>query len=98
CDLTTTRITPIARHTTKTCTMNRNISRSERRGFHTELEDVDRRVDDDPHDVDEMTVDPGYLDATVLFGREVPAERADVGEQQQDQAHGHVGAVQAGEA
>src|SRR4029079_11758150 len=38
------------------------------------LEDVNRGVDDDPHDVDEMPVDTAQLDAVVLRRREVAAE------------------------
>src|SRR5262249_27470333 len=60
-------------------------------------EDVDRRVDDDPHDVDEVPVDPGHLDAVVVLGREVPAERPDHDRQQQAQANEDVRAVQAGQ-
>jgi hypothetical protein len=33
-----------------------------------QLQDVDRREDDDPHHVDEVPVDPGHLDAEVLLG------------------------------
>jgi hypothetical protein len=43
----------------------RNMSRSERSGFHTGLQDVERREHDDPHDVDEVPVDPGDLDAAM---------------------------------
>ena len=39
-------------------------------------EDVDRRVDDDPHHVDEVPVDARHLDAAVLLGRVVAAEGA----------------------
>src|SRR6476660_6345200 len=64
------------------------------------LEDVDRREDDDPHDVHEVPVDARHLDAQVLLRllREVAAPGADVGEGQQDEADGHVRAVQAREA
>ena len=41
---------------------------------------------DDPHDVDEVPVDPRHLDAAVLLGRVVAAEGADGDDQQQDQA------------
>ena len=71
---------------------------SERSGFCTALEDVDGRVDDDPHHVDEVPVDARHLDAAVVLGREVAAEGADRDEQQQRQADEDVRAVQAGEA
>ncbi len=54
------------------------------------LEDVDRRVHDDPHDVDEVPVDAGHLDAAVLLGAEVAAEGPDRHDQQQDQADADV--------
>ena len=41
----------------------------------TALEDVDGRVDDEPHDVDEVPVDPGHLDAAVLLGAVVARGR-----------------------
>src|SRR5947208_16921231 len=64
------------------------------------LEDVHRREDDDPHDVDEVPVDARYLDAEVLLRllREVAAPGADVGEGEEHQTDGDVGAVEAGEA
>src|SRR3954463_15337309 len=58
---------------------------------------VNGRIDEDPHDVDEVPVDPGHFDAAVLLGRVVAAEGADCREQQQVQTDEHVGAVQAGE-
>src|SRR4051794_4531685 len=39
-----------------------------RRRFAAASEDVDGHVDDDPHHVDEMPVDPWYLDAEVVLG------------------------------
>src|SRR3954454_10489565 len=96
--LSTTTITTIARQTRPTCTRKRNMSRSERRGFHISLKDVDGRVDDDPHDVDEVPVDTGHLDTAVLLGRVVAAERPDRREREKDQADGHVRAVQSGQA
>src|SRR5204862_1062493 len=63
---------------------NRKASCSDRSGFSIgRLEHVDRAVHEDPHDVDEVPVDPRHLDAAVLLGREVPAEGADRGERQQ---------------
>src|SRR4051794_1430367 len=41
-------ITAIATHTKNTCITKRNMSRSERSGFHTGLQDVERREHDDP--------------------------------------------------
>ena len=61
------------------------------------LEEVDRRVHEDPHHVDEVPVDPGHLDAAVLLRGEVPPEGADRREQQQRQADEDVRAVQAGQ-
>src|SRR6476620_5767035 len=62
-------------------------------------EDVDRRVDDDPHDVDEVPVDPWDLDAQVLLRLrgEVAAPDADIGGCQEPQPDGHVGAVESGQ-
>src|SRR4051812_43202446 len=56
-------------------------------------EDVNRRVHDDPHHVDEMPVDPGQLDAVMVPGREMPAERANRHEGQDRQADEDVRAV-----
>src|SRR5207245_4732719 len=66
-----------------------STARRERR-----LEDVDGRVHDDPHHVDEVPVDPRHLDAAVLLGGVVAAERADRHEQQQHQPDEHVRSVQ----
>ena len=65
-----TRTTAAATATTSRST--RKAASSERSGLPIRtaaLEDVDRRVDDDPHHVDEVPVDPGHLDAAVLLGR-----------------------------
>src|SRR3954453_10670404 len=70
--------------------------RNERQGDPC-LQDVDREIDHDPHDVDEVPVDPGHLHAAMLLLGEVPAERADRRERQQREADEHVRAVQAGE-
>src|SRR6478735_11995619 len=61
-------------------------------------DDVDGEVDDDPHYVDEVPVDPGQLDAVVVLGRVVPAERPDGREQEQGQADEDMCAVQSGQA
>src|SRR4051794_6408104 len=73
---TTSTTTAIARATAPTYTNSRNASASERNGLSNgrPLEDVDRHEDDDPHDVDEVPVDPRHLDAAVLVGREVAPE------------------------
>src|SRR6476469_6074380 len=60
-------------------------------------EDVDGGVDDYPHDVDEVPVDPWHVDAAVLFGAVMAAECSDRDEQQQAQPDEDVRAVQAGE-
>ena len=60
-------------------------------------QDVHRRVDHDPHDVDEVPVDPRNLDAAVMLGREVAPESADGHERQQGQADEDVRSVQARE-
>src|SRR6478735_10277555 len=57
-------------------------------------DDVDREVDDDPHYVDEVPVDPGQLDAVVVLGGVVPAEGADDRHQQDGETDEHVRAVQ----
>src|SRR5215211_757269 len=64
------------------------------------LEDVNRDVDDDPHDVDEVPVDAWHLDAEVVLGfrAEVAAEGADRREREEHQADEDVGSVEAGEA
>src|SRR5207342_2971870 len=96
----TSTIATIAPTTTATHRRKRNASSSERSGLSTRLalQDVDRRVDDDPHHVDEVPVDARHLDAAVLLGREVPAEGPHRGHRQQREAHEDVRAVQAGEA
>src|SRR5262245_35332469 len=66
-------------------------------GFFT-LEDVDRRVDHDPHYVDEVPVDPGNLDPVVGFRRVVTAVGADRGREQQRQPDEDVRPVQPGQA
>src|SRR5215213_7878151 len=65
-----------------------------------QLEDVDRREDDDPHHVDEVPVDARHLDTEVVLRLrpEVSAPGADVGEAEQHESYEDVGAVQAGEA
>ena len=83
---------------TITTRRNRNASASLRSGFASASEDVDGRVDDDPHHVDEVPVDPADLDAVMVLRGEVPAEGADRHEEQDRQADEDVRAVQAGEA
>src|SRR5438128_8259702 len=73
---------------------NSNASCSLLSGLRTASDDVDGHVDDDPHDVDEVPVDPRQLDSVVVLLREVPAEGADRREQEQRQADEHVHAVQ----
>ena len=73
------------------------VLRAQRVTHEERLEDVDRRVDDDPHHVDEVPVDPRHLHAAVLLLGEVPAEGADRREQQQGQADEDVGTVQPGQ-
>ena len=65
-----------------------------------DAEDVDGGEDDEPHDVDEVPVDPGHLDAEMVLGvgPEVAAEGADRGEAEEHETDEDVGAVQAGEA
>src|SRR5436853_7898637 len=84
---------------------NRYMSASLRRGLRRRMrrsypmsEDVDRRENDDPHDVDEMPVDPADLDAVMVLGGEVAAEGADRHEQEDREPDKDVGAVEAGEA
>src|SRR5262245_7455586 len=81
----------------------RKASGSLRSGFlmpalYPNSEDVDRQVDDDPHDVDEVPVDPADLDAVVVLRREVPPEGPDRHEQEDREADEDVCAVQARQA
>src|SRR4051812_12699498 len=76
---------------------NRYASASLRRGFCTALEDVHRRVDHDPHHVDEVPVDPRDLHSVVGVGRVVAPERADGREEEQRQPDEDVRAVEAGQ-
>src|SRR5918998_5013025 len=84
-----TAASPIAPNTTATTTTNPNASASVRAGFLTRggLDHVDGHVDDDPHDVDEVPVEAGDLDAEVVvrLWAEVAADRADEGEEEQVQ-------------
>jgi hypothetical protein len=57
---------------------------------------MDAGVDDNPHYVDEVPVDPADLDAVVVLGREVAAERPDRHEQEDREPDEDVGAVEAG--
>src|SRR5688572_9987847 len=83
---------------TRTYIRKRNASCSLLKGLSTPaLEDVDTRVDEDPHHVDEVPVDARHLDAAVLLSREVAAEGPGGRERQQRQADEDVGAVEAGE-
>src|SRR3954447_3909984 len=81
-------------------TTKRNASASLFSGFRTprSLEDVDGRVHDDPHHVDEVPVDPGDLDAVVVLGRVVAAKRAHRRHREQRETDEDVRAVQAGQA
>src|SRR5690242_17515771 len=88
-------INTIATITTRAATMRTRIRKAV--ASDSVLENVDRRVDDHPHDVDEVPVDPRHFHALVVLGRVVAAERADVDDRQRAQADEHVGAVQAGE-
>src|SRR5204863_1870224 len=65
-----------------------------------QLENVNRRINDDPHDVDEVPVNARHLDAEMVLrlGAEMAAKGADRGEAEQHQADEDEGAVQAGEA
>src|SRR4029453_2635527 len=69
-------------------------SASLRRGVILPLEDVHRRVHDNPHYVDEVPVDPRNLHAAVLRGREMASEGANRREREDRQPHDHVSAVQ----
>ncbi|HEV2884301.1 MAG TPA: hypothetical protein VGW36_05550, partial [Pyrinomonadaceae bacterium] len=60
-------------------------------------EQVDRRVHDDPHYVDEVPVDSGDLDTVVVLRGVVPAKGAHGREREQRQPDEHVRAVQPGE-
>src|SRR4051795_7707219 len=88
---TTTAITSTARP------RKRNASSSDRSGPHTWSEEVDRRVDDHPHHVDEVPVDARHLDAAVLLGGEVPLERPRGDHREKREPDEDVRAVEAGE-
>src|SRR5690242_7689985 len=60
-------------------------------------EDVDRRVHDDPHNVDEVPVDTADLDAVMVLGREMAAEGTGRHEREDRQTDEDVGPVEAGE-
>src|SRR4051812_27530265 len=83
-----------------TATRKRNDSASLRSGLRISAssEDVDRRVDDDPHDIDEVPVDAADLDAVMVLRREMPPEGPDRHEEQDREADEHVRAVQARQA
>src|SRR5258708_1053813 len=55
-------------------TRNRNADSSVLNGLFMS-EDVHRDVDDDPHHVDEVPVDPAHLDSVMMLGTEVPPKR-----------------------
>src|SRR5215203_3946521 len=71
-----------------------------RRRFAAASEDVDGDEHDDPHDVDEVPVDPWHLDPEMILrvGPEVAAEGTDRREREQHQTGEDVGSVEAGEA
>src|SRR5215831_7727746 len=79
---------------------NRNAAASLRNGLSIGscLEEIDRRVHDDPHYVDEVPVDSGKLDAVVVLRRVVTAEAADRHHEEEAQADRHVRPVQPREA
>src|SRR3954469_6618703 len=58
---------------------------------------VNGRINEDPHDVDEVPVDARHFDPPVLLGRVMAPEGADRREQQQGEADEDVGSVKAGE-
>src|SRR5579864_7169378 len=61
------------------------------------LEHVHGRVHDDPHDVDEVPIDPRHLHAQVMLRRVMPAEGADRDDRQRAEADEHVRAVEPGQ-
>ncbi len=63
----------------------------------TDLQHVHGRVHDDPHDVDEVPVDPGDLHAPVRLGRVVAAKRAGRDKCEEAQPDEHVRAVEPGQ-
>src|SRR5262245_46960365 len=78
---------------------NRKAASSLRKGLSTptSLEEVDRRVHDDPHHVDKMPVDAGALDAVMVLRRVVTPNAPDDDHEQQAEADGDVRTVQPGE-
>jgi len=91
-------INTIATMTATTATNHsstRKASASDRSGFSNgaNLEDVDRRVDDDPHGVDEVPVNARHFHPLMVLGRIVAAERTQRDDRQRAQADEHVGAV-----
>src|ERR671938_2180199 len=74
----TTAASTIAAKYARLASTNRNASASLRSGLIMcrTLQDVDRRVHDDPHYVYEVPIDPGNLDAVVRRRRVMTAEGA----------------------
>src|SRR6185312_9372711 len=64
------------------------------------LKHVNGKEDDQPHNVDEVPVDPRHLDTQVILRlrAEVASEGADRGEAEEQEADEDVGSVEAGEA
>src|ERR1700745_1679992 len=60
-------------------------------------EDVDRRVHDDPHNVDEVPIDTADLDSVVMLGREMAAEGTCRHEREDRQTDEDMGTVEPGE-
>jgi hypothetical protein len=58
---------------------------------------IDGRVHDNPHYVDEVPIDPADLDSVVVLRREMAPEGADRHEEQDGQADEDVGSVEAGQ-
>src|SRR5262245_43836005 len=61
------------------------------------LDQIDQGEDRDPHDVDEVPVEPGDLHVEAVSGRQLAHERHHVQAREPDHAHRHVRAVEAGE-
>src|SRR5215203_1112531 len=91
--------TTISANAASVSSTHRNASCSLLSGLRTgaSLKEVDGRVDDDPHHVDEVPVDPCQLDAVMVVRQEMPTKGANRHEEEDRQADEHVRAVQARE-
>src|ERR1700722_13282296 len=65
-------------------------------GVRAPTPDIDAGKQEQPHDVDEMPVPGGELEAEMLRRRELPRRGTDQADDEEDRADDHVEAVEAG--